>query len=138
VQSLRYGQDRFYTFSFSPVTPETFSAAGRSVALDADFRENMRFSPEYPPQTGPNGFVVLLHDPHQHIAGRYQTLAALRALSLTNPGLKFSFLVEGLYQQEGRRDAWRVRLQLTLALSDQHPHGIPATLRPRDARACNR
>ena len=100
MQSLRYGQDRFYTFSFSPVTPETFSAAGRSVALDADFRENMRFSPEYPPQTGPNGFVVLLHDPHQHIAGRYQTLAALRALSLTNPGLKFRFLVEGLYQED--------------------------------------
>ena len=103
IQSLRFGKEVAYALSFSPVTPETFSSRGRTIALNLDFRENMRFSSEYPPQKGANGFVVLLHDPHQHVAGRYQTLAALRALSVANPAVRFRFLVEGAYEDPDRK-----------------------------------
>jgi hypothetical protein len=46
--------------------------------------------------------VILLHDPHENVAGRFQTLTGLRSLISGNPTVPFRFLVEGAYKGPSR------------------------------------
>jgi hypothetical protein len=99
---VRYQGGSATTLTFAPSTPVAFDAGGHTPELNDAFREQMRFSPEYPPRKGRWGFVILLHDPHQSVSGRYQTLAGLRALISTNADTKFRFLVEGAHENPSR------------------------------------
>jgi len=81
-----------------PFFPNPLRAGTRTLQLDNKFAAQMRLSPKYPAKVGANGFVVLLHDPHDNIAGRAETLAGLRSLISANSRVPFTFLVEGAYQ----------------------------------------
>lgn len=97
-QDYVYKNDHIYSLGFSPATPASIDIAPKPLALSQDFAEHMRISPKYAPTRGSNGFVILLHDPHWSVSGRYETLAGLRSLLATNRGTRFQFLVEGAYQ----------------------------------------
>jgi hypothetical protein len=86
-----------YVLAFSPATPSSISAGDKTIAATAEFAQHMRVSPKYAPAPGGSGFVVLLHDPHYSVNGRFETLAGLRALLSANKSLNFQFLVEGAY-----------------------------------------
>jgi hypothetical protein len=68
IDERRYGRRLDASLSFASATPASFSAGGRTIELNADFRQQMRFAPEYPMRGGDNGFVILLHDPHQSLS----------------------------------------------------------------------
>ena len=93
-----YDNKSTFTLSFDSVLPNPLRAGTRTLQLDNKFAAQMRLSPKYPAKVGANGFVVLLHDPHDNIAGRAETLAGLRSLISANSRVPFTFLVEGAYQ----------------------------------------
>jgi hypothetical protein len=97
-QDYLFKNEHEYILAFSPATPATIDIGPNPIILPRDFAEHMRISPKYAPTAGANGFVILLHDPHWSVSGRYETLAGLRPLLTTNRPVKFQFLVEGAYQ----------------------------------------
>ncbi len=102
IEETRYKEESAFTISFSPVLPDHIDAGGRPLALNTRFGSVMRLSPKYPPHAGDKGFVILLHDPHENVAGRFQTLTGLRSLTSGNPSVSFQFLVEGAYRGPSR------------------------------------
>ena len=102
IEETRYKEGSVFTLSFSPVLPGHIDAGGRALALNTRFGSVMRLSPKYPPRFGEKGFVILLHDPHENVAGRFQTLTGLRSLISGNPSVPFQFLVEGAYRGPSR------------------------------------
>jgi hypothetical protein len=102
VTQGRFNGTSELTLTFAPVTPRNLAAGPRRLELSEAFRSVMRVSSQYPAKTGTRGFVILLHDPHQSIPGRFQTLLGLRALSSANPSVPFQFLIEGAYQGPSR------------------------------------
>lgn len=59
----------------------------------------MRLSPDHPPADGAAGFVILVHDPHSDVAGRYSLLRGLQEMLAANPNTRVCFLVEGAFHQ---------------------------------------
>src|SRR6266850_1016628 len=103
VREARYAQGRELALSFALMTPPSIDGGARKLELNDTFRATMRLSPQYPPYAGTKGFVVLLHDPHENVAGRFQTLAGLRALVSANRSVRFQFLIEGAYTGPSRQ-----------------------------------
>jgi hypothetical protein len=66
-----------------------------TLQLSDDFYRTMRLSPKYPPAPGAAGFVIIVHDPHADVAGRFALLRGLDSLYQGNAGTKFCFLNEG-------------------------------------------
>jgi hypothetical protein len=81
------------------VGADSVTYGAQRLMLSPRFYESMRVSPEYPAATGPNGFVVLVHDPHANVIGRYDLMLGLEALVAANPQKNFEFLVEGAFPQ---------------------------------------
>jgi len=102
IEETRYKEGSFFTLSFSSVLPAQIDAGGKALALNTRFGSVMRLSPKYPPRVGDKGFVILLHDPHENVAGRFQALTGLRSLISGNPSVPFRFLVEGAYRGPSR------------------------------------
>jgi len=102
IEQLRYEGQALIYLSFAPRTPDRLAAGTSTLSLNPRFQTVMRLSPKYPLKPGENGFVVLLHDPHGNVAGRFQTLAGLRALISQNSSTRFRFLVEGAYDGPSR------------------------------------
>lgn len=71
-----------------------------TLQLNNDFYRTMRLASKYPPVAGTEGFVVIVHDPHSDIAGRFTLLRGLDSLFKGNPGTKFCFLDEGEFPGE--------------------------------------
>lgn len=84
---------------FSPTGPNSFSYPGNELRIPKDFYRSMRFSPKYRPSTGTQGFVVIVHDPHSDVAGRFALLRGLDVLCAANPTTSISFLNEGAFSQ---------------------------------------
>jgi hypothetical protein len=103
VQERKYKGGASFALAFSPISPDHIDAAGHRLLMPPAFQEQMRFSPHYPPRAGASGFVVLLHDPHENIAGRFQTVSGLRSLISANSSTAFRFLVEGAYTDPTRK-----------------------------------
>jgi len=103
MQERRYKGGASFALSFSPITPEHVDALGRRLTLSPAFGQQMRLSPHFPPKTGGSGFVILLHDPHENTAGRFETLSGLRSLITANSSTVFRFLVEGAYEPSSRK-----------------------------------
>jgi hypothetical protein len=102
IHETRFGDSTVTSLSFSPPPVASFNAGAQIVTLSSAFASTMRLSPQHPPKAGKAGFVILLHDPHQSISGRFQTLTGLRALAEANPSVPFRFLVEGAYNGPSR------------------------------------
>lgn len=96
------GAARFGEITFAAVGPARISYPGGSLHLSPAFYEDMRVSPDYPESTGTNGFVILIHDPHQDVGGRFRLMSGLAALFTANPALNFEYLVEGAFPLEER------------------------------------
>jgi hypothetical protein len=65
------------------------------LVLSEEFYDSMKLSSEYPSASGPNGFVVLVHDPHGNTLGRQDLKLGLDAMLRANPTTTVDFLVEG-------------------------------------------
>ena len=102
VTEFKLRNESALTLLFAPVTPTSVLAGMRTLVFDHHFANAMRVSPLYPARSGKNGFVILLHDPHASVAGRFETLVGLRALISANPTVPFRFLVEGAYEDGDR------------------------------------
>jgi hypothetical protein len=102
IEQLRYDGQVMMYLSFAPRTPDRLEAGTSTLSLNPRFQSVMRLSPKFPPKPGSNGFVLLLHDPHGNVGGRFQTLAGLQALISQNSSTRFRFLVEGTYSGSSR------------------------------------
>jgi len=91
------GDARFGEITFASVGPATIGYPGGSLHLSPAFYEDARVSPDYPASAGTNGFVILIHGPHQDVGERFHLMSGLAALSTANPALKFEYLVEGAF-----------------------------------------
>jgi hypothetical protein len=103
IEESIYKGNSSFELSFSPILPDRLAAGTRTLLLNKSFAAQMRVSPRYPPKVGPNGFVILLHDPHENVGGRAQTLSGLWSLLSTNTAIPFTFLVEGAYHDPSRK-----------------------------------
>jgi len=72
----------------------------QSLVLSKDFYRVMRVSTEYKPVSGRNGFVVLIHDPHQSVKGRFALMQGLNTLLGANAKRPVEFLVEGAFPEK--------------------------------------
>jgi hypothetical protein len=102
IEETRYKGRSLFTLSFAPIIPSHIAVGGRTLVLNSRFGSVMRLSPKYPAKTGGKGFVILLHDPHENVAGRFETLTGLRSLTSANSSVSFRFLVEGAYKGTSR------------------------------------
>jgi hypothetical protein len=68
---------------------------GGTLQLSEDFYRSMRLASKFPPVPGTAGFVILVHDPHSDVAGRFTLLRGLDTLFQANAGTNFCFLNEG-------------------------------------------
>lgn len=87
---------------FYPRSYDTINMGGKALKLPPEFNRLMGLSRQYEPTSGPKGFVLLVHDPHQNVAGRFETLSGLRYLLQANSAEKYQFLVEGKYDDASR------------------------------------
>lgn len=96
------GAARFSEMRFAALGPETVRSGGYSLNLTSRFYRFMRVSPTHKPFAGSNGFVVLIHDPHSSVAGRFDLVPGLKALLDANQERRFRFLIEGEYYGQSR------------------------------------
>lgn len=115
-QLYQEGTSRFGEITFAATGPASISYVGGTINFSSAFYEDMRLSPDYPSQSGSNGFVVLVHDPHSDVSGRFRLVSGLSALFAANSGKSFEYLVEGAYPDpDGGRDLLSLRSR---AISD--------------------
>lgn len=79
--------------------PSAIRYGSQSLVLSKDFYRLMRVSTDYKPVSGRNGFVVLIHDPHQSIKGRFALMQGLDTLLGSNSKRPVEFLVEGAFPE---------------------------------------
>jgi hypothetical protein len=94
------GAARVGEIAFAAVGPAAIGYPGGSLHLSPAFYDNTRVSPDYPESPGTNGFVILIHDPHQDVGERFRLMSGLAALFAANPALNFEYLVEGAFPEE--------------------------------------
>jgi hypothetical protein len=70
----------------------------RRLRLPPAFYDSMKVVRRYKFRPARERFVILVHEPHWMVAGQYQLLAGLKALSDANPTARFEFLVEGWFE----------------------------------------
>ena len=85
--------------AFDSDGPPAIRYGAQSLVLSKDFYRVMRVSTEYKPVSGGNGFVVLIHDPHQSVKGRFALMQGLNTLLGANAKRPVEFLVEGAFPE---------------------------------------
>ncbi len=109
------GEGRRAELAFDFDGPPAIRYGSQSLVLSKDFYRVMRVSTEYKPVSGRNGFVVLIHDPHQSVKGRFALMQGLNTLLGANAKRPVEFLVEGAFPETSGVD---YRLLSSRALSD--------------------
>jgi hypothetical protein len=84
---------------FSSKGPSSVSSTPGTLQLSDEFYRYMRLSPTHPPSAGSTGFVIIVHDPHSDVAGRFTLLRGLEALISANPQMPVSFMNEGHFPE---------------------------------------
>jgi hypothetical protein len=97
------GTTRRAELAFDSAGPGVVRWVTQSLTLPRDFYRTMRISTEFRPSTGRNGFVVLIHDPHQSVSGRFALMQGLHSLLGANPR-PVEFLVEGAFPESNGVD----------------------------------
>ncbi len=105
---------------FRHATKTAISYSGGSLQLSSDFNASMDVSSKHPAFPGTKGFVVLVHDAHASVLGRYQEMRGLHALWEANGKPSLQLLVEGSFPTYAGRRA------IGLAGIDSALNGKPA------------
>ena len=94
------GDARSGEMTFAPIGPATIGYPGGLLHLSPAFYRDTRVSPDYPESAGTNGFVILIHNPHQDAGERFRLMSGLAALFDANPRANFEYLVEGAFPKK--------------------------------------
>jgi hypothetical protein len=93
--SLSTEHETFGYLLFAPKGVASVDYPAGTLELSDEFYRSMRLATKYPPVPGTAGFVILIHDPHSDVVGRFTLLRGLDSLFQANAGTRFCFLNEG-------------------------------------------